>query len=142
MGLKVSTELSFPEKQNVSQQNSQLLDAREHGGQHRLDFSRRTRADHRVSLSLELLCNILQQTNTRSQTCDGKGEPDIVVGSSEAYLPLPVGAVDQDEALWERRVRQQNLVQLIVHGFPQDLHTQNKHAEEINPLVVTHLLSR
>ncbi len=45
---------------------------------------------------------------------------------TQSYLPLPVGAVDQDQALWERRVRQQNLVQLVVHHLPQELHTHKQ----------------
>lgn len=41
--------------------------------------------------------------------------------SLKAHLALPVGAADQHQALRQRRVRQQNLVELIVHGFPQNL---------------------
>lgn len=45
---------------------------------------------------------------------------------TQSYLALPVSAVDQDKALWESRVRQQNLVQLVVHHLPQELHTNKQ----------------
>lgn len=44
--------------------DSQLLDACEQSRKHRLDLSGGTRAHHRVSLSLELLGDVLQHTNT------------------------------------------------------------------------------
>lgn len=69
--------------------------------------------------------------------------PKVITESCRPYLPLPVCAVDQNEALWERRVRQQNLVKLIVHCFPQNLHTHtHTYTEYINLPTATHLLFR
>lgn len=51
---------------------------------------------------------------------------------TQPYLPLPVRSIDEDQTLGERRVRQQDLIQLVVHGLPQDLHTQRQ-TEYINP---------
>lgn len=40
------------------------------------------------------------------------------------HLPLPVGRVDEDDVLRQLVVRDENVVQLVVHGLPGDLQTQ------------------
>lgn len=105
----------------VCDTHSQFLNTGEDGGQHGLDLGGGTRANHRVSLHLELLCDILRAHRQFGEKRHPRWWPRA--SHSGSYLALPVSAVHQDQALWERRVGQQNLVQLVIHHFPQELRT-------------------
>lgn len=54
------------------------------------------------------------------------------------YLSLPVRGVDENDILWELVIRDEDVVQLVIHSFPGNLETlRYPHKETQHPGLLT-----
>lgn len=62
-------------------------------------------------------CPFLRK-NSAGEQCSGN--------VSCPYLALPVRCIDKDDVFWQLVIRNQDVIQLIIHCFPGDLQIQTQ----------------